>query len=90
MITALPTAIPTSIAVDISELGIGDTLKVEDLPVIDGVTYITESDRPLVTVLLPSIVEEEVPEDLLEGEEGEEGEDGEAGDEAGDVESDEG
>jgi large subunit ribosomal protein L25 len=87
MISALPTAIPTSIAVDISELGIGDTLKVEDLPVIDGVTYITESDRPLVTVLLPSVVEEEVPEDLLEGEEGEEGE---AGDEAGDVESDEG
>jgi len=90
MISALPTAIPTSITVDISELGIGDTLKVEDLPVIDGVTYLTESDRPLVTVLLPSIVEEEVPEDLLEGEEGEEIEEGEGGDEAGDVESDEG
>ena len=74
MISALPTAIPTSIAVDISELGIGDTLKVEHLPVIEGVTYITEPDRPLVTVLLPSVVEEEVPEDLLEGEEGEEGE----------------
>jgi large subunit ribosomal protein L25 len=90
MISALPTAIPTSITVDISELGIGDTLKVEDLPVIDGVTYLTESDRPLVTVLLPSIVEEEVPEDLLEGEEGEEIGEGEGGDEAGDVESDEG
>jgi len=90
MISALPTAIPTSITVDISELGIGDTLKVEDLPVIDGVTYLTESDRPLVTVLLPSIVEEEVPEDLLEGEEGEEVGEGEGGDEAGDVESDEG
>ena len=87
MISALPTAIPTSIAVDISELGIGDTLKVEDLPVMEGVTYLTEPDRPLVTVLLPSVVEEEVPEDLLEGEEGEEGE---GGDEASDVESDEG
>lgn len=90
MISALPAAIPTSITVDISELGIGDTLKVEDLPVIEGVTYLTESDRPLVTVLLPSIVEEEVPEDLLEGEEGEEIGEGEDGDEAGDVESDEG
>jgi large subunit ribosomal protein L25 len=90
MISALPTAIPTSIAVDISELGIGDTLKVEDLPVIEGVTYLTESDRPLVTVLLPSVVEEEVPEDLLEGEEGEEVEGEEVGEEAGDVESDEG
>ena len=90
MISALPTAIPTSIAVDISELGIGDTLKVEDLPVIEGVTYLTESDRPLVTVLLPSVVEEEVPEDLLEGEEGEEVEGEEVGEEAGEFESDEG
>jgi large subunit ribosomal protein L25 len=93
MISALPTAIPTSIAVDISELDIGDTLKVEDLPTIDGVTYLTEPDRPLVTVLLPSVVEEEVPEDLLEGEEGEEGEVGEGaegGDEGGDGEADEG
>ncbi|MGB5432591.1 MAG: 50S ribosomal protein L25 [Acidimicrobiia bacterium] len=90
MISALPTAIPTSIAVDISELGIGDTLKVEDLPVMEGVTYLTEPDRPLVTVLLPSVVEEEVPEDLLEGEEGEAPEEGEVGDEASGVESDEG
>ncbi|MGB5532047.1 MAG: 50S ribosomal protein L25 [Acidimicrobiia bacterium] len=90
MISALPTAIPTSIAVDISELGIGDTLKVEDLPVMEGVTYLTEPDRPLVTVLLPSVVEEEVPEDLLEGEEGEALEEGEVGDEASGDESDEG
>ena len=93
MISALPTAIPTSIAVDISELDIGDTLQGEDLPTIDGVTDLTEPDRPLVTVLLPSVVEEEVPEDLLEGEEGEEGEVGEGaegGDEGGDGEADEG
>ncbi|MGB5186565.1 MAG: 50S ribosomal protein L25 [Acidimicrobiia bacterium] len=90
MISALPTAIPTSITVDISELGIGDTLKVEDLPVMEGVTYLTEPDRPLVTVLLPSVVEEEVPEDLLEGEEGEALEEGEVGDEASGDDSDEG
>ncbi len=89
MISALPTAIPTSIEVDISELGIGDSLKVADLPELDGVTYVTELDRPLVTVLLPSVVEEEVPEDLLEGEEGEEAEEGEAAAE-GEDESDEG
>jgi len=90
MLSALPTAIPTSIEIDISELGIGDSLKVEDLPVLEGVTYVTESDRPLVTVLLPSIVEEEEEVDeLLEGEEGEESEDGEEG-AGGDAESDEG
>ena len=80
MLSALPTAIPTSITMDISELGIGDTLKVEDLPVLEGVTYLTERDRPLVTVLLPSIVEEEEElDELLEGEEGEEGEEAEEG-----------
>ncbi|MEN8233740.1 MAG: 50S ribosomal protein L25 [Actinomycetota bacterium] len=86
LISALPTAIPTSIGIDISELGVGDTIKVGDLPEIDGVTYITEADRPLVTVILPAIVEEEEVVELLEGEEGEEAPDA---DEA-ESESDEG
>jgi len=76
MIVALPTAIPSTIEVDISELGIGDGFRVADLPDIDGVTYTTDEDRPLVTVLLPSIEEE--PEVVaIEGEELEEGEEGE-------------
>lgn len=69
MLMALPTAIPTSIVVDISKLGVGDTIKVEDLPVLEGVTYTTDANRPLVTVLLPSIAEAEEVEELLEGEE---------------------
>lgn len=72
-IEALPTAIPNSIELDISGLGINDTLRVEDLPVLDGVEYVDEPDRPLVTVLPPRIEEEIVPElegeELLEGEE---------------------
>ncbi len=77
VLTALPTNIPASIEVDITELGIGDTLKVADLADIEGVTYTTDEDRPLVTVLLPSAEEEPEPE-LLEGELLEEGEEGEA------------
>lgn len=77
VLTALPTNIPASIEVDITELGIGDTLKVADLAAIDGVTYTTDEDRPMVTVLLPSVEEEPEPE-LLEGELLEEGEEGEA------------
>ena len=77
VLTALPTNIPASIEVDITELGIGDTLKVADLAEIEGVTYTTDEDRPLVTVLLPSAEEEPEPE-LLEGELLEEGEEGEA------------
>ncbi|GMQ85395.1 MAG: 50S ribosomal protein L25 [Acidimicrobiia bacterium] len=75
-ILALPTAIPSSIEVDITDLGIGDTLKVGDLVAIEGVTYTTDVDRPLVTVLLP-VIEEEPEVELLEGEELEEGEEGE-------------
>jgi large subunit ribosomal protein L25 len=68
-LSALPTAIPTSIEVDITALGIGDTLKVEDLPVLEGVTYVTESDHPLVTVLQPAVAEEaEAIDDVLEAE----------------------
>lgn len=89
LISALPTEIPGAIQLDISELGIGDTLKVADLPQIEGVEYLDDMDRPLVTVLLPRIEEEpevEELEELLEGEEGEAGEpaveEGEPGGEA--------
>ncbi len=67
-VSALPNAIPSSIEVDIEHLGIHDTLKVEDLPEIDGVTYTADPDHPLLTVVLPAAeVEPEVEE--LEGEE---------------------
>lgn len=86
MVEALPMAVPSGIEVDISELNIGDTLKVSDLPEIEGVTYLDDPERPLVTVLLPRLEEEEPEEEeLLEGEleEGaEEGEEGEGREEA--------
>ncbi len=59
MIEALPTAIPSSIPLDISDLVIGDTLKVENLPETEGVTLLDDPDRPLVTVLAPRLIEEE-------------------------------
>ncbi len=89
LISALPTQIPPVIEVDIEHLGVGDTLKVGDLPVLDGVTVLDEAERPLATVVLPSIVEEPVEEEaLLEGEEGIEGEEG--ADEEGGAEAAEG
>ena len=92
-VSALPTEIPAGIQMEIGHLGIGDSLKVSDLPVIKGVEYLDDPDRPLVTVLLPRIEEEpeeeEIEGELIEGEEGEEGEEGDgdsgdSGDEAGD------
>ncbi len=83
-IEALPTAIPSSIELDITELTIGDVLRVSDLPVIEGVEYLDDPETSLVTVSVPAaIIAEEAEEELLEGEEGEEGvEPGEEGDES--------
>jgi len=81
-ISALPNAIPSSIELDISALALHDTLTVADLPEIEGVEYVTDTERTIVTVgsRAAEIIEEVV---LVEGEEGEEGaEDGD--DDAGD------
>ncbi|MDJ0923930.1 MAG: 50S ribosomal protein L25 [Acidimicrobiia bacterium] len=86
-ISALPTAIPSSIVVEIDDMATGDTLKVSDLPPIEGVEYLDDEDRPLVTVLLPRVEEEPVEELVEYDEEGEpieppaeEGEEAEAAD----------
>jgi large subunit ribosomal protein L25 len=71
MISALPNAIPSIVEVNIENLEIHDTITVADLPVIEGVTYHLESDRTLLTVLLPA-AEVEPETEALEGEEGEE------------------
>lgn len=82
-ISALPTAIPSHIEVDIAHLALGDTLKVSDLPEIDGVTYAADADDPLLTVVAPAAEVVEEPIDMLEGDEVE-GEDGSASDVADD------
>lgn len=74
-ISALPNAIPSSIEVSIEDLHLGDTLKIADLPEIDGVRYVADEDHPLLTVVAPAAEVEEEP-GLLEGEEGEEGVEG--------------
>ena len=86
-VSAVVTNIPDSIELDISELHIGDSLKVADLPELDGVEYLDDPELTLVTVSVPAAVEAE--EALAEGEEGEEGEaaegeEGEAGEGGGD------
>jgi len=70
-ISALPTAIPSSIEVDIEHLGLGDTLKLSDLPTIEGVTYLAEDDHPLLTVVMPAIEVEPEVEEILYDEDGE-------------------
>jgi large subunit ribosomal protein L25 len=88
VVDALPTSVPSSIPLDISELTIGQSLTIADLPAIDGVTYVDDPDTTLVIVGAPSIEpieaepegEEEGAE--FEGEEGAEAAESEEEDEA--------
>ena len=79
-ISALPTAIPSSIPMSIEDMVLGDTLKVADLPAVEGVTYLADGDQPLLTVVAPAAEVEPEVDELLEGDEelleGEASEDG--------------
>jgi large subunit ribosomal protein L25 len=75
-VEALPTAIPEHIEADLSTLEVGGTIRLEDIPAIEGVTFL---DDPHETVLasctMPrGISELEEEEEAAEGEEGVEGE----------------
>ena len=73
-VEALPMEIPEHIDLDVSGMAIGDTLRLADLPPMDGVTYLDDPEETvLATVGLPTRVEE--PEEAVEeGEELAEGE----------------
>jgi large subunit ribosomal protein L25 len=84
-VEALPMEIPDHLELDVSGMAIGDTLRLADLPAMEGVTYLDDPEETvLATVTMPTrIVEpepEEVEEELEEGEvpEGEEAPEGAA------------
>ena len=95
-VEALPTDIPDSITLDVSEMEINDTLTLEQLVAPEGVTLIADDPAEVTRVTLsPPRVEEEPEEDLEaepevvgEGEEGEEAAEGEgdSGEESSDEE----
>lgn len=75
----LPGDIPESFEIDISELDIGDSIHLEDLPLGENVEVDSDVNYTVVTVLSPKIEEVEAVEEEEEGlEEGEEGAEGEA------------
>ena len=83
-ISCLPKDLPTYIEVDMIALSIGDSIRLSDIKVPEGVelTTLSEDNDPTVTsVSQPKVVVEETPV-AAEGEEGEEGaEAAEGGDE---------
>ena len=78
-ITALPTNIPSAVSLDISGLNVGENATAKDVVLPEGVELSNEDDESvLVTITLPrAAIEEEIDEELLEGEETSEDSDGE-------------
>ena len=67
-IRATPAAIPAGIEVDITALSIGDTIRVADLTLPDGVTTDVDTDEPVVIARTGVTLEEEAPAEGAEGE----------------------
>ena len=89
-IEVLPTEIPGFIELDVSEVEIGGSLRMEDLPELEGVVYLDDPDAVVMSVTVPAAeIEEPVveEEELLEGEEPAEGEEAEEGAEEADAEA---
>ncbi len=82
-VEALPLEVPERLELDVTSMEIGDSLRLSDLGVPDGVTLLDDPETVLATVTVPTKVEEpEVEEEEVEeGVEGEEPE-GEAAPEA--------
>ncbi|MDR0822199.1 MAG: 50S ribosomal protein L25 [Endomicrobium sp.] len=95
-VKCLPTNIPKSIAIDVSPLGIGQGIRIEDLPKLDGVEYLQEPSTLIVHIV--AVKEEEAapvdaaavagtepaqPEVISKGKKDKEGEEGAAAPAAG-------
>jgi large subunit ribosomal protein L25 len=77
-VEALPALIPEHLDADLSGLDVGENLRLEDLPAIEGVTFLDDPhETVLATCSLPrglTEAEEEVEGEEAEGEEAAEGE----------------
>jgi large subunit ribosomal protein L25 len=73
-VEALPLEVPERLELDVTSMEIGDSMRLSDLTVPEGVTLLDDPETVLATVTVPTRVEEpeeEVEEELEEGVEGE-------------------
>jgi large subunit ribosomal protein L25 len=73
-VEAKPLEIPEHVDIDITNLGLGDSLRVADLTATEGVVFLDDPDTVIVSVVAPTQEVEEEPEEGAEGEAGEAGE----------------
>ncbi len=67
-IEALPTKVPPAIEVETSEVGIGESIKVADLPPVEGVTILNDPEDVVVAVTQATVMEVEAEEAVAEPE----------------------
>jgi large subunit ribosomal protein L25 len=69
-VECLPNAIPEEFAVDVSEIEVGQSLHVRDIPIPEGVDVLNDPDVSIMSVVAP-VAEEEAPAEEVEEGEGE-------------------
>ncbi|MBI2486018.1 MAG: 50S ribosomal protein L25 [Deltaproteobacteria bacterium] len=82
-IECLPSDIPNSFEVDVTQLGIGDSIHVSDLAVSENITILHDPDETIITIISPTVekVEEaQVPAEAEIGAAGAEAQGKEEGD----------
>jgi large subunit ribosomal protein L25 len=85
-VEALPLEVPEHLELDVSHMGMGDTLRLADIVVPGGVTLLDDLETVAATVTAPT--REEEPEEGAEAVEGEDGEAIEAGADGAEPEAD--
>jgi large subunit ribosomal protein L25 len=85
-VRCVPSKIPESFTLDVTELDVNESLHVSDIPVSEGVEILMSPDQTICAVAIPRVAEEpelEEPAVAAEAEEGEEPETEEAGESGG-------
>jgi large subunit ribosomal protein L25 len=78
-VLCMPGDIPEAIEIDITDLNIGDSVHVEEIPLGDNIEIPADVNFTVLTIISPKVEEVEEEEEELEGEEAvAEGEEGEA------------
>jgi large subunit ribosomal protein L25 len=86
-VLTLASTIPSFVELDVSGVELGESLRISDLPVLQGVEYAEDPEAVVMSVTVPAAEIEEEPaevellegEEVPEGEEAPEGEDGDSG-----------
>ena len=68
-IKCLPTNIPNVIEINISDLNIGDTLRVNDIKPMDGIEILSNPESTIISILAPRLVVETATTDTDESSE---------------------